>query len=755
MYDLHSLGWYGFQELCNSISREILGQTSMTFLDSADGGRDGCFSGKWRITSALEYEGEFVIQCKFKSKPNSNLRFSDISNEIAKAQLLTEKGLCDVYILMTNAGVTAPMAEKIQIHLKSVGVKHVFVFGSTWVNAKIKESSNLRRLVPRVYGLGDLTQILDERVYRQGAALLESLREDLAKVVITTAYNRAAEALNKHGFVLLIGEPAAGKTTVASLLAMGALDQWKALSLKLSTAEQVKGHWNPDEPDQFFWVDDAFGVTQYEHTLTNQWNHFMPEIKAMLNKGAKIVMTSRDYIYKHARKDLKGGAFPLMNESQVVIDIQDLSIKEKRQILYNHIKMGKQSKAWRKQIKPFLEFIAEQKRFIPETARRIADPFFTKNLNISEFSIGEFVKKQESFLFDVIEGLDKDSKAALALIYMNNDQLKSPLSLSAHENDAIVRIGSTLSGCILALEAMEGNMLQKITFEDELIWKFKHPTIGDAFAKYIVTVSELLQIYIQGSTVDKLLEQVTCGDVNLEKAVIVPKTLFPLMLEKLKAYNKTSTHKSALYSIFYAKRNLLDFLSTRCSLSFIKLYLEQNASLLDEIADPDLLSYRSTELRLASVLHKAGLLPDSHRKAIIEKISKYALNGENVKVLDEEDYQLFFSEEEFADLKKKIEIELLPNISQIKNIWISKFRKDEDAEYHMSSLIDNLRALENEFSDNEKIGELIEAEIQEINGWVEENTTIDDLEDRESLGADLTDEENNNVERSIFDDIDV
>ena len=754
MYELHLLGWYGFQELCNSIAREVLGQTSMTFLDSADGGRDGCFSGKWKDTSGLEYEGEFVIQCKYKSKPNSNLRFSDVSDEIAKAQSLMEKGLCDIYILMTNAGVTGPMAEKIQIQLKAVGVKHVFIFGSNWINSKIKENSNLRRLVPRIYGLGDLTQILDERVYKQGAALLESLKEDLAKVVITSAYNRSAEALNNHGFVLLIGEPAAGKTTVASLLAMGALDQWKALSLKLSTAEQVKEHWNPDEPGQFFWVDDAFGVTQYEHTLTNQWNHFMPEIKAMLNKGAKIVMTSRDYIYKHARKDLKGGAFPLMNESQVVIDIQDLSLKEKRQILYNHIKMGKQGRVWRKQMKPFLEFIAKQKRFIPETARRIADPFFTKKLNFSEFSIGEFVKKQESFLFDVIEGLDKDSKAALALIYMNNDQLKSPLNLSTLENDAIFRLGSTLSGCILALEAMEGNMLQKTTAEDEFFWKFKHPTIGDAFAKYIVTVSELLQIYIQGSTVDKLLEQVTCGDVKLEKAVIVPKSLFPLMLEKLKAYNKTSTHKSALYSIFYAKRNLLDFLSTRCSLSFIKVYLDQNVNLLEEIADPNLLSYRSTELRLALVLHNAGLLPDNHRRSIIEKITKYSLNGENVKVLNEEDYRLLFTEAELLDLKKKIEIELLPNITQIKKIWISKFKKDEDAEYHMSSLIDNLRVLETEFSENEKISELIEAEIQEINGWVEENTTIDDLEDRQSLSTELTEEENN-VERSIFDDIDL
>ncbi len=47
-------------------------------------------------------------------------------------------------------------------------------------------------LVPRVYGLGDLSQILDERAYTQARAILESMRDDLAKVVVTDAYQKAA-----------------------------------------------------------------------------------------------------------------------------------------------------------------------------------------------------------------------------------------------------------------------------------------------------------------------------------------------------------------------------------------------------------------------------------------------------------------------------------------------------------------------------------------------------------------------------------
>src|SRR5260370_638794 len=36
-YELHSLGWKGFQDLCGSVTAEVLGQTVQMFLPSRDG----------------------------------------------------------------------------------------------------------------------------------------------------------------------------------------------------------------------------------------------------------------------------------------------------------------------------------------------------------------------------------------------------------------------------------------------------------------------------------------------------------------------------------------------------------------------------------------------------------------------------------------------------------------------------------------------------------------------------------------------
>src|SRR5690606_9166919 len=371
-----------------------------------------------------------------------------------------------------------------------------------------------------------LSQILDERAYSQARQLLLSMRDDLSKIVITTAYYKAAKALSDHGFVLIIGEPAAGKTTIASLLAMAAVDQWKLFTLKLDTPELVIKHWNSDAPTQFFWIDDAFGVTQYESDLVNNWNHILPQVKAMLKQGIKIVMTSRDYIYRRQRNDLKECAFPLFNESQVVIDLHQLTTPETNQILYNHLKLGRQNRQFLTKIKPFLNDIANNSRFIPETARRIADPAFTKQVYISEYSLMQFVERQESFLEDVIRGLDNDCKAALALIYMNNGHIVSPLELAQNEYDAIHKLGSDIGRCIQALESMKDSLVQFTFVDDESIWRFKHPTIGDAYAKIISENAEQLEIYLHGTDIEKVMEQVTCGNVGLEKAIIVPKAMY-------------------------------------------------------------------------------------------------------------------------------------------------------------------------------------------------------------------------------------
>lgn len=430
-FALHTLGWRAFQDLCAAVLREVWGQSVHTFADSNDGGRDGAFYGAWQqppdpIGVQDVPDGPFVLQCKHTKKADTTLTPSDLSDEFAKAKALVDRGLCGSYVLLTNARVSGTSGATIRQRLLDAGVGYPLILDGRWICDTIASHQRLRTFVPRVYGLGDLSQILDERVYTQAQALLDYLKDDLTTFVVTDAYRRAAQAVQEHGFVLLLGEPGAGKSVIAETLAMTAFDRWGCLTVKAPDAAGLVQHWNPEEPKQFFWVDDAFGTVRHERHLTDAWSRHMLEVMTAVRAGVKIVLTSRDYIYRDARPYLKESTYLRQNEQQVVIDTAQITATERRQILYNHIRLGDQSRDVRSAMKPYLPAAADAVPFYPEVARRLGHKAFTCHLKLTHRGIIEFMARPSDFLREIYDGLEPDEKSALALTYQSGECLPAP-----------------------------------------------------------------------------------------------------------------------------------------------------------------------------------------------------------------------------------------------------------------------------------------------------------------------------------------
>jgi hypothetical protein len=88
-YELHTLGWKAFQDLCLAVADEVLGRPIHQFLHSRDADRDGAFYAT-RIGAAQQPESYAVtIQCKHTSRKDQTLSVARLSDELAKASALS------------------------------------------------------------------------------------------------------------------------------------------------------------------------------------------------------------------------------------------------------------------------------------------------------------------------------------------------------------------------------------------------------------------------------------------------------------------------------------------------------------------------------------------------------------------------------------------------------------------------------------------------------------------------------------------
>lgn len=289
--------------------------------------------------------------------------------------------------------------------------------------------------------------------------------------------------------------------------------------------------------------------------------------------------------------------------------------------------------------------------------------------------------------------------------------------------------------------------------DGDSVWRFKHPTIGDAFASALARSPELLGIFLLGSTTENLIKQVTCGDVGLERAVIVPKLLYPQMIARLTEFTASVNYKSEHLANWDAKWALHLFLTRRCSKEFLALYLESNPELVNQVCRPSLRLNFSSEVKLAVRLNDFALLREGSKKIFVEAVSAYAISGEDVYALDDSGIRRMFTDAEFNSFVARVRSELLPRLDKVREKEQEGFAAVDPADEYMEHLLDIFKALKNKFCDDAGAVEIIEREIDLVEDWIRNNDH--ELLDRAPRSLDTAGAiDKPHGSRSIFDDID-
>ncbi|RWX05686.1 hypothetical protein EHI45_29190 [Rhizobium leguminosarum] len=619
---LHTIGWKAFQDLCAQVAEETLRRPVQIFREAQDGGQDAVFT----VVNS-NGSSDATIQCKHSSDAGRRLKLSDLSDEIESVKALVLLGQATTYVLMTNMGVDAPTAAKIRQALRKAGVQKPHVLGKQYLVLAIRRSSRLRAMVPQVYGLGDLSAILDQRMVEQTRALLDQWIPKLNRYVPTEAHRKAVRALTEHGVVLLLGNPSSGKSTIGAILSTIATDEPNVTVLKLESPGEFSRTWQPHDKQRFFWIDDAFGSNVVRNDFVQDWTSAFVKMEAAIARGNRFLLTSRRHIYEAAKQGLGQRNLSHFRDGTAVVNVGALTPEERAQILYNHIAFGEQSSAWKASVKDELADVAAVDVFLPGVAERLGNPVFTKRLRPTKENLVDFMEKPREHLVETINDLDVALRAALMLIYVHQGTLprgessdNASIAVSAAMDTPLPRIQSSLS-------QLNGSFVQVVRSEGSEVWTFAHPTISDAVTVILESQPHMIEALVRGAPIEKILSDFVCeGAQVVTDAPEIPHSLDDVLVARLCNAKDDLRTNFAIFS----------FLNTRATDEVVRKTVN---------ADPTFLSRETWRTHRLSGNPKLRVHARAHRLGILDAEQR-EWASDLMETAGREDFDLSFTDDE-------------------------------------------------------------------------------------------------------------
>jgi hypothetical protein len=650
---LHTIGWRAFQDLCSQVCEVVLHRPVEIFREAQDGGQDAVFLVPGDASDARPIG---TVQCKHTSDPAKALKVSDLNAEIEHLERLIAAGQADTYVFMTNMSIDAPVAAAMRARLSVLGIRKPHILGRQFLVRTIRSSARLRALVPQVYGLGDLTSIIDARISEQSRALLDNWIPKLKTYVPTRAHRDAVRAIGEHRIVLLLGNPSSGKSAIGAIISTIASEDADHTVLALTSPRDFEAGWNPNDPGRFFWIDDAFGSNVLRDDFIQDWAAAFPKIRAAIGHGNRFLLTSRKHIYETAHRRLGQRNLQQCSDRSAIVDVGELTREEKAQILYNHINYGGQTQSWKSSVKQHLAAVAAVSEFLPGIAERLGDPNFTKSLAPREDTLVRFMREPREHLVDTLNALDELLLSALILVYVHQGVFNS-VAVDPEASQAVCELtGHSLPKIQECFSDLRGSFL-KVSGTS---WTFAHPTIADALTDILRQKSYMMAALLRGATIDTILGSFACeGAAPLRDALTIPASLEETLVERLVATPDEVQRN----------RSLFTFLTRRANDRVFERVVKRSPEILTRRAWSTTPIWLDTRLETHGRAHSIGLLSSDLRDASAAELECAAADMLDLSFFDDETMLALIPPERLVRLGVALRVQRLPEMeSRIETI---------------------------------------------------------------------------------------
>ena len=723
-YNLERLGWFNFEQLVGCLLREVIGSGVSSFSGSADQGRDATYSGRAAFPSVESpLEGEWIFQVKHRQWGARGVSMVRSELSITLKTELTKickkyKHKCNFYVFITNCPLTSSNKDELEVIIESQeSIEKGFILGEEDVEQLLDIHPKVVRAFPQIMGVGQLRELMNWGIRQRSLSYLQQVQTDLDTYVVTEAYLKARELLNKKHFCIISGAPKMGKSCTASAIAASfAADDFSIIELR---DQQNFYDMMNDEEKQLFICDDVFGDISLQANKRDDWARGLAKLLRNLGNQCKLLWTARAYILKESIESskLEEERPTLTTTDNVTVSVDHLKRMEKAMILYNHAKKAQLPEKARTLLKDICLKIIDHECFAPESIRQLCTGRFAE-FTTADMAEKQFLPKVQDFLSHPGDAWKRAFSNApqeeqLLCIELMSDGGRVPYEeFRARYETWRAETGTSVLSFEEAFGRAEGSFLKrKILWGGQVYVMFYHPSMRDLLVEVIESDMVVRQSYIERLTFDEL------------KSLIVSSG-------KARSDASSSAHKVKLTSggdLDQLKSHLMNKLLPSMQFEEANSILAQ---LVDEVEGSENTAKLSPAVKLIlNIVVEAACSEDFWMHCAVDSMRPFLVHRWAV-MLEYLDYLIGYTEKDLIPLYigelleksrdyKRIEFwELCAAAKAISSTLTQKHVDFSKRQLCREALIDNV---ENAVAYNE---EELESDIEVRNAWNEEYSSV-------------------------------
>ncbi len=378
-YDFRSLNDKEFEAL----SRDLLQCELKITLESFKAGKDKGID--LRFCNSVDGK-KIIVQAKHWSRSGWSMLYNHLEkSELKKVKLLNP----DRYLLVTSVELS-PQNKEDLVKLFSPFIKNTSdILGKEDLNNLLGKFKAIEEKHYKLWlsSTTILKKIITNGVQGRSEFIAKTINRNIRIYVSGDKHQKALTILNKERFLIIIGEPGIGKTSLARMIVYELLGNDYQLVV-IEDIKDAESLWQPDTK-QIFYFDDFLGSNYLELASSkNSDSNLINFIKRVKDDPTKrLILTCRTTILNQAVDKLSKLQDPLVDIARHEVKVQDYNKFDKALILYNHLYFNELSEEYYEKItenKNYLKIITH-KNFNPRIIEFITDPLRLRSVDLDKY----------------------------------------------------------------------------------------------------------------------------------------------------------------------------------------------------------------------------------------------------------------------------------------------------------------------------------------------------------------------------------